>query len=101
MLWSDRQCCDAPERSKSRDCAPAYRREIAAQALQCEPERLDRAFQPLEQVDGHQRLQALFTVGLPKLATAARHLGVVQLFVLLQPARQDVVDRRIDGELQQ
>ena len=60
---------------------------------------MHRTFQPLEQVDGHQCLQALLAVDLAQGAPRA-HVGVVRCFVLLQPAGQDVTDRGIDGQFQ-
>jgi hypothetical protein len=70
------------------------------QTFQRQTEGFDRAFQALEQVGGHQRLQAFFSVGLLELASAAFHLGVVKRFVLFQATGQDVADRRIHGELE-
>ena len=74
---------------------------IALQALQSQAERRDRTFQPFEQVDRHQRLKALFAVGLFELAAAAGHLGVVHVLVLLDAAGQDVAHGRIHGQFQQ
>ena len=74
---------------------------VALQFSQREPERLDGAFQPLEQVHRHQCLQAPLAVGLPELASSALDFGVVDRLVLRQATRQDVADRGVDGELQQ
>ena len=72
---------------------------IALQLAQGEAEGFDRAFQPFEQVDGHQGLEATFAVGLLQLTATAGHLGIVELFVFGKPAGQDVTDRGIDRQL--
>src|SRR5690606_14180935 len=74
--------------------------DIARQRTQGEPEGFNGAFQALEQVGGHQRLQAAFAVSLSQLASATLNLGVVDIFVLAHAAGQDVADGRVDGELQ-
>jgi hypothetical protein len=75
-------------------------RWLFCRLLERQTEGFDRAFQALEQVGGHQRLQAFFAVSLFELASAAFHLGVVKRFVLFQATGQDVADRRIHRELE-
>ena len=73
---------------------------VRAQGLERQAERLNRAFQALEQVGRHQCLQTLFTVDLFKLAFPC-NLSVIHLLVLLEPTGQNVADRGINGELEQ
>ncbi|OIQ77869.1 hypothetical protein GALL_404350 [mine drainage metagenome] len=76
-------------------------RVVRTQGLERQAEGLNRAFEALEQVGSHQRLQAFFAVRLPEFSFAACHLRVVHLFVLLEPTRQDVADRGVHSELEQ
>ncbi len=61
------------------------------QPFQGETKGLDGAFQPLEQVDRHQRLEASFAVLLLQGSAAASDLGVVEILVLGKPAGKDVL----------
>src|SRR5690606_2355649 len=66
-----------------------------------EAEGLNGAFQTLEQVDRHQCLKTFLPVYLTELSTTTGHLGVIQLFVLLQTAGQNVADRGVYSEFEQ
>ncbi|MCF8708524.1 type II toxin-antitoxin system prevent-host-death family antitoxin [Rhizorhapis sp. SPR117] len=73
-----------------------YKRLVA----QGDAERLDRAFQPLQQVHSHEGLKAALAVSLAECAAAALHFGIVKLRVSTDTAGQDVADRRIDREFE-
>ena len=63
-----------------------------------ETERMDRALESFQQVDVHQTLDALFTVGLTEKGVT--HISSVLFFILLLPAGKNIFRGGIDAQVE-
>ena len=63
-----------------------------------EAERMDRALESFQQVDVHQTLDALFTVGLTEKGVT--HISSVLFFILLLPAGKNIFRWGIDAQVE-
>ena len=67
-------------------------------SLQCQIERIDRAFHTLHQVDGHQSPDALLAAGLRKANIDS--VVAIKLRVFFHSARQNKVGGRVNRQIQ-
>ena len=82
-----------------RSCRALHRHDCRSSFCSVRRNDFDGAFESLEQVDGHQGLQALFAVRLLERSPPPETSVSYSSSYLAKPARQDVAHRRIDGEL--
>ena len=73
---------------------------VALEAFEGEAEGVDGAFEPLEEVHGHERLEALLAVALLEPSATGLHVGVVERLVFGEAAWEDIANGCIDGHLQ-
>ena len=71
---------------------------IVRETLEGQPKGMHRAFEPFEQVHGHERLNALLASGLPEVPVANLVTRIIQLLIFRQSARLHVAKRRIHGQ---
>ena len=63
-----------------------------------EPEGVDGAFQPLEEVGRHQLLQTRLSPGLAEIRAAIARGDGVEILVLASPIREHIGQRSVDGQ---